>query len=253
MTTTSRFQIAAAVIAISALAACADTTGTGGTRPVSLSFSTASIAPTAAAGVRFAVSTTPDPLVITRAQVVFSKTELERAGASCAAATPNDDHDCPDIKGGPMLVDLPVDAATRTALTVSIPAGTYDEFEGKIDAIDSETEGPGNDAAAFLAANPQFRGVSIRVEGTYNGQPFVYTSNVETQLELHFVPALVIDGATGNVTVHVDLGSWFRAADGSRIDPSTANAGGANRSIVEENIKRSFDAFEDHDRDGHRD
>jgi hypothetical protein len=52
--------------------------------------------------------------------------------------------------------------------------------------------------------------------------------------------------------VQVDVASWFR--DGTRIvNPSTANVGGANERLVASNIKRSFHAFEDHDRDGEDD
>jgi hypothetical protein len=34
------------------------------------------------------------------------------------------------------------------------------------------------------------------------------------------------------------------------VDPNTANKGGQNESVVKENIKTSFKAFEDEDRDG---
>ena len=244
-------RLLTAVIMVSALAACADSTGTGGARPVSMSFSTGGLTPVATAA-RYSVAGAPDPLVITRAQVVLSKSELERVGVSCIGAVEADEDSCPDLKFGPMLIDLPVDAATRTALTVTIPAGTYEEFKTKIDAISSENEGRQQESAAFLAANPNFRGVSIRVEGTYNGVPFVYTSGVEAEIELEFNPDLVVDGATNNLTVHVDMSRWFVNGSGVRIDPSTANSGGANKSLVDENIKRSFDVFEDDDHDGRR-
>jgi hypothetical protein len=250
MFSSRRFVAAASVLTLGGLAACADSTGIGGARPVSLSFSTLSMSPAPAAAARYALVGTADPLVITKAQLVFSKSELERAGVTCVGTVELDDDSCPDMKMGPMLVTLPLDGTVKTELTVSIPAGSYDEYESDIDAIKSETEGQGNDAAAFLAANPQFRGVSIRVEGTYNGTPFVYTTDVETGLKLAFTPALTVDGAANNLTVHVDIPSWFRNGTTS-IDPVSANAGGANKQIVDDNIKRSFKVFEDDDRDGH--
>jgi hypothetical protein len=47
--------------------------------------------------------------------------------------------------------------------------------------------------------------------------------------------------------------SWFRRGDGSLVDPATANKGGANEDLVEENIERSIEGFEDDDRDGRDD
>jgi hypothetical protein len=246
------FIAAASVLALGGLAACADSTGIGGSRPVSLSFSTVSMSPAPAAAARYALVGSADALVITKAQLVFSKSELERAGVTCVDAMELDEDSCPDMEFGPTLVTLPLDGSTKTELTVTIPAGTYDEFEAEIDAVKSETEGHGNDAAAFLAANPQFRGVSIRVEGTYNGTPFVYTTDAEAELELEFNPALTVDGAANNLTVRVDIPSWFRNGTTS-IDPASANAGGANKQIVDNNIKRSFKVFEDDDRDGRDD
>ena len=82
--------------------------------------------------------------------------------------------------------------------------------------------------------------------------PFVYTTGVEAEIELEFSPDMVVDGATNNLTVHVDMSRWFVNGSGSRIDPTTANSGGANKSLVDANIKRSFDVFEDDDHDGRR-
>jgi hypothetical protein len=37
------------------------------------------------------------------------------------------------------------------------------------------------------------------------------------------------------------------------VDPATGNKGGANESLVKENIKQSIEAFEDENHDGHDD
>ncbi len=255
MNASTRFLSAFSVLSLAGLAGCADSTGTGGAGPVSLSFSTvpATAATASVSGASFALIGSADAIVITKAQIVMSKSELERIGASCVAATETNEDSCPDLKLGPMLIDLPLDATAKGILAVTLPAGSYQQFESKIDAVMSETEGDGAASAAFLAANPQFRGVSVRVEGTFNGAPFVYTSAPEGELELTFNPPLVVDGSAGNLTVHVDLSSWFRRSDGSVIDPRTATAGTATREVVDDNIKRSFDVFEDDDRNGRED
>jgi len=59
-----------------------------------------------------------------------------------------------------------------------------------------------------------------------------------------FVPA---DAAE----IRLDLDSWFRTgASGPLVNPATANQGGANKSLVDNNIKNAIKAFEDDDRDG---
>lgn len=240
--------LALPALSLLAVAACGDPTSTGSARSVSVSFATT---PPPSASVSMSLAGTAAPLVITRAQIVFSETELETADGACL--TTGDDDDCPEIESGPVLVDLPLNGSTRSALTAMIPVGTYQEFEAEIDVVRSDDAEDRAAADAFLAANPQFRGVSIRVEGTYDGQPFVYTTDVEAELELEFSPPLAIAGDGGNITVMIDLAAWFKRADGSILDPRTANAGGVNKSLVDNNIEASFDAFEDHDRNGRDD
>lgn len=238
-------------LALGGLAACSDVTAAPAARSMTLSFATA---PAGAAGISATLAGVADPLVITKAQLVISKTELEMVSGNCASNDDEGDDDgCAELKLGPMLVDLPLTTGAKTALTVAVPAGTYDKIEAKIDAVESESDGHRQDAATFLAAHPEFRNTSIRVEGTFNGQPFVYITALDTEMEMEFNPPLVVDGAAGNLTVQVDLSTWFRARDGSSINPATANAGGVNRSLVEENIKRSFKVFEDDDHDGRDD
>lgn len=228
------------------LAACSDSSGPN--RPaVSLSFASQAspaIVTEASTGYNVTVTSGNNTLVITKAQVVLRELEL-KLSASTACADGEADDDCEEIKLAPMLVDLPVTTGVVTALTASIPAGTYSEIEFDIHK-------PGDDAldAAFKAANPAFANISVRVEGTYNGQPFVFTSTANESVELEFTPAVVIDESNNNVTVLVDLRSWFRASDGALIDPATANPGQPNASLVASNIKASLDAIEDDDEDG---
>ena len=259
MNASIRFASSVGVLSLATLAACSDATGTAAAGPMTVSFSTTATATATASRTgstaRFALATAPtSPLVITKAQLVISKAELARIGATCTTTTTtsSSESECPDLKLGPMLVDLPLDATAKGVLAVNLPAGSYQQYEAKIDAVMNETEGDPAASSAFLAANPQFRGVSIRVEGTFNGQPFVYTSAAEGELELTFNPPLVVDGTAGNLTVHVDLSSWFLNPDGSTIDPNTATAGTAARETIDNNIKRSFDVFEDDDRDGRK-
>lgn len=238
-------------------AACSDSTSPAARNGLSVSFSTAPQATAGATlqrssfGPRFSIvaGSGSDTLVVTKVQLVLSKMELASASSVCSGTTQDD---CPEMHLNPMLVDLPLDSTLATPLSVPIPAGTYTKLEAKIDAVAAnDTDAPG--VADFLAANPGFQGVSVRVEGTWNGQAFTYTTNSEAELELAFNPAVVVDSTGMNLTVNIDVASWFRSSGGALIDPSTAGPGGANASVVGENIKRSFKVYEDDNRDGQDD
>jgi hypothetical protein len=240
--------------------ACTESTSPAAGLPATVSFSTAPSTGASAsrASVAPAMATVgTDVLVITRAQLVVARMELQRAGATCAsdAATGDDEvneHECAELETAPTIVDLKVDGSVASALSVSIPAGSYSALEAKIRPLRAESE-HGRGSSTFLAAHPELNGVSVLVEGTFNGTAFTYTGAPRAAFERAFAPPLVADATPLNVTIGVDLASWFKSQSGALIDPSTANSGGANAAVVAENIKRSFRAFRDDDRNGHDD
>jgi len=64
-------------------------------------------------------------------------------------------------------------------------------------------------------------------------------------------PATVQAGQSLNVTLRVELSGWYlNAAKTALVDPASANKGGANESVVANNIQTSFNAFEDDNHDG---
>jgi len=202
-----------------------------------------------------ASSSSVDALVITKAQLVLARLELQRSGATCTSATeagddnPTSTESCEELELDPAAIDLPVDGAVVSALNVAAPAGSYSALEAKIRPVDARRRG----AAGFLSAHPELAGTSVRVEGTFNGTPFTYTGAVRAELESVFDPPLVSDATGINVTVKVDLTNWFRTSSGQLIDPATANSGGVNASLVASNIARSFSAFRDDDHNGRDD
>ena len=235
--------------------ACADGTGAGRT-PLTLSLSTQTTAAASANRIPSAdlisVSTGSNTVVVTKAQMVLDEIELKSTTTSCEAEGGDDhggadnDRECPELHLDPVLVDLPIDAITQLDLGALVPDGTYRELEFKMDAIQT---GERTSAAAFLAAHPDFRNVSVRIEGTFNGQPFVFTSSEDAKLELEFDPAITVGAGSANVTVKIDVTAWFKDSFGNAIDPRQSG----NAAIIMSNIKRSFHAFEDHDRDGEDD
>jgi hypothetical protein len=244
-----------AILAIAGAAACSDSTSPGVGQPISVSFSTAST--TGASLSRSAeLTASADALVINKVQLVVSRVELVPVGAVCTseavAGDDDDDSECAELELAPSVLDLPVDGTVASKLAVTVPAGAYTAFEAKIRPVRADGS-HGRGSAAFLAANPTFGNVSVRVEGTFNGTPFTYTGAPDFGLETRFDPPLTVDAAPLNLTIHVDLASWFRSSTGATIDPSTANAGGANAGVVSDNIRRSFRGFRDDDRNGHDD
>ena len=208
-----------------------------------------------------------DVLVITSVELVFDEIELELAGVAGACTDDSSDDgsddssgpggssdsdDCMELESGPQLVDLPLgDAGTPTvaAITVPIPAGTYSELELKLRPLNPNS---GEDGA-FLAAHPDLAGVSVRVRGSWDGAPFEYTTSLDEEIELDFSPPLEVAEAGVNITVNLDVLSWFRNADGSLIDPRTAVSGQPNAPVVSANIGKSLAVFEDDDHDGYDD
>lgn len=252
--------------------ACSDSSGPDATRDVSLSFSTrmgvqaaaGQTSSDAAPGVlgAFTIRDAAHTLTITRAAVVLSELELATTTTPCDSDDDaGDDHgdhhggdhaedhnggQCADLELGPLLVDLPVDSAVITVLALAVPVGKYAKLEAKMRPVRDDDAS----ARAFRVAHPELSGASVRVEGTFDGTPFVYTGAPRAHLELEFDPPLEVSGDGTNITVHVALGRWFSGADGALIDPATAALGGPNASVVADNILRTFHAFRDDGRRG---
>jgi hypothetical protein len=251
----SRRALLFAPAAILAVAACSDSTDPGGSGPVALSFaargdvsSTGSGSTNTSSGTIIVSGT--DTLRITSAKLVIDELELTRGLTGTCVDDGDDvvevDAACAEIETGPYLVSLPVNGAVTPALSVQLPAGTYRELEMKLRQADS------GDDRAFNSAHPEMNGITVLVQGTYKGQPFTWQGNVEAELELDFSPPMVADGA-GNFTVNIDVGRWFRSGTGAIIDPATAGVGQENFQFVAQNIRASFEVFEDDDRNGHDD
>ena len=102
---------------------------------------------------------------------------------------------------------------------------------------------------AFKTANPAFANISIRVEGTYNGTAFVFTSTLNEKQKVSFNPPVVIASDNQNVTIQMNVANWFRNGT-TVINPATANNGQPNENLVRDNIRASIRALEDGDKNG---
>jgi hypothetical protein len=187
-----------------------------------------------------------DTLIITSAKMVLREIELKAVETATCDVEP-EPAGCEEIELGPELVDLPLTPGAAQRFSVEIPPGMYSRIDFDVHKVESGD--PIDDA--FLAQHPEFDGLSIRVIGTFNSQAFVYETDLNDQQRLDLIPELTVtEGSAVNVTIHVDVDTWFRASGGALIDPASANKGGPNENEVKNNITASLRAFEDDDRDG---
>jgi hypothetical protein len=270
---TTKVGTAALVIgALAVLGGCSDSaTGPGGGGG-QVSLSLAAPAGTGSGGsasrtgprASFSVTRTDgegNELVLDSLQLVLREVELERAGEDdCPddSTSGTDDDACEEFETDIRLFRVPLDGSVERTVTVSAEPDSYDELEFDIHKPDDQEP----DDQQFIDDNPTFADISIRAKGAFTpsgGQAtdFVFTQDLNVEQEIPLSPALVVeDGASVNLTLRVDWRSWFTSdgsVDGVLLDPATANDGGANEGVVEENIKNSFEAFEDEDGDGEDD
>jgi len=190
------------------------------------------------------VSGTGGSVRITSAQIVLSHIKLT-SDAACATdddendaddandqpdanetdADNNDEHDCESVRVEPVLVDLPLDGTTKVILDALVPAGTYTGLRAKLEDV-------------------KVVGVFTDAGGTDHA--FTFTSHVEGHMSVDFATPVTVDANTTNLTIDVDVGSWFKDASGAVTDPTNA----AKQTVIEKAIRESLRAFEDDNHDG---
>ena len=245
-----RIQFALMVACVLGAAACDDDeTGPDGRSEVTLSVATG---PEAAPGIHLdeTITVGDDVLVLESVEIVLREIEFERSESSTDCdEVEGDDDACEELDVGPILLDVPLGTGLARELTVVVDTGHFDELEFEI----HKPEDDGDDAdVAFIAEHPEFADVSIRVTGTFNGTPFTYETDLNVEQEHELAPPLIVaESGSVNVTLLVDVSTWFLDEAGTAlVDPATANSGGVNEALVEDNIEQSIQAFEDDDSDG---
>jgi len=241
------FLLLLAIASVGVLGACDDSSGpTQGTVSLSLTVPSSGGAAQVSSPALFDLVYTDaaSTLTLTSVELVMREIELEKVDDESCDSTFEGEDDCEEFETGPRVFELPVDGSTDAVLTISdVPAGLYDELEIEIHKVSDDPED-----APLLAARPDLADVSIRVEGDFDGTPFVFTSGVEEEFEFELQPPLDPSAGPVNVTLSIDVESWFRSG-ADLLDPADEQ----NRSQIENNIQQSFEAFEDDDGDGEDD
>lgn len=259
--------LAVALVTVLALVSCDDATGpAAGQGTVSLSFMMTAGGAAPAPGLFGAGVLTLGPdangntLEISSAEIVLREIEFERAEelTGCdddeGEVEGSDDDACEEFESAPQLVSLPLEAGVvmQEVFVADVPAGDYDEIEFDLHKLSDDLEDQ-----QFLQDHPGFpEDISVRVEYTWTPaagapQSGTFTSDVNAEQEIE-MPLTIEAGRTDpvGVTLSIDISSWFMDASGNFINPNDAQGSGGLESVVDDNIKTSFEGFEDDDHDG---
>jgi hypothetical protein len=193
-----------------------------------------------------------DNLVISSAQLVVRNVKLQPAGENCIDDTDDDtdvvDDECAAVFTGPFLVDLLANTVAGSELSVELPEGTYNSVQFRIHKVNSNKE----NERAFREANPDFVGISVRIEGTFNGAPFVFTDDLTQNFKLNLPSPIVVDAESENVAVVMDIGQWFTPSSGAGLMSPIAMSN-QTKQAISQNIRAGIRAFQDNNHDGNVD
>ncbi|UCF62857.1 MAG: hypothetical protein JSW33_09745 [bacterium] len=174
-----------------------------------------------------------DSITLTSVKVVIDEIEFE--------SSDEDSHSF-ELEE-PFIQELNVNGIIHEVQNVAVPFGVYEEMEI---AVDQLKEGDG----LVYTNNPELQNVSVRVEGYLDGnetEEFIFTSSMELEQEFEFDPPLILDENNPStvITLIIDLSTWFVEDNSSYLDPRIPQ----NKPMIEENIKNSFEVFEDEEDD----
>jgi hypothetical protein len=164
-------------------------------------------------------------IVLTSATMSISEMELRGLSSGSSGSGPGTTS---RFETGAQMIALPINGGTSREITTNVAAGTYSKFEMSVR--------------------------TVRLEGTYDGSPFIVNVAVNDELEMDLTPPLVVsdNASPTSVNVALDLQSWFRNAAGDLIDPRQAGSDTTVAAALRSNIRSSFEAREDHDREQER-
>lgn len=179
-------------------------------------------------------------LQIRQAEIVVREVEFRRSSPEdCVDAEDPAEEDgdpCAEFLVDPALLILPVEAGEGAAGTIVVPTGTYEALKFYLHTAE---EGD----TRVLDARPEVEGASVFVSGIFNGRAVSATFAPTGELDLVLDdPLELVRQGLGRVTLTADVSSWFRAADGSLVDPEAAAGDTALSREVRERILDSFSA-----------
>jgi hypothetical protein len=182
-------------------------------------------------------SITDNNIALTSVKFLLRKIELE------SGETEGDEE---EVNLGPLVVDLGLFSKVSEFTFAKLVPGVYDEIHFQLHKP-SPTEN---------ISDPEFtestdKRYSVIVKGFYNGEPFVYKTDVTVSKEVEFEnhPVAITAEGTVNITIRISPYSWFMR-DGQILNPMNP----ASKRYIDDNIRDSFRrAFKDDNEDGEPD
>jgi hypothetical protein len=164
-----------------------------------------------------------------------------------------DDAEEGEVKVGPFAIDLTGDQMKGGITQVfdgDVPPGTYHELKVVIAPLSSSSSTSTSTAdGGTSAGTDSLNGQTVIVDGTVDGTAFTFQAIFHAAQKRESTITVSAGGSSSNVTLSIDPSGWFKAADGSRLNPADTGAASA----IVDNIRASIRAFDDDDRDGQED
>ncbi len=180
-------------------------------------------------------------VVLDDVKIVVRRIRLEPTAVAVGESAAGED----EIGLGPFLLDFGktyLDSGAGTLVhdfTADVAPGTYKQVKFEIHKIES------SDVAANPSLFTDMAGLSVKIQGSYLGSSFTFTSALDEEQEREGT-FKVGDGS--NIDLNVDPTNWFTDPSDPTVTLNPADP--ANQSKIESNIKASIDSFEDDNRDG---
>jgi hypothetical protein len=183
-------------------------------------------------------NSTDNTIVIDEAKFLLRKLDLEVENGE----------DAQEVKLGPFVVYLDLNAKVVIAAMAKIPGGSFDEIHFQIHKPSPQEN----------ISDPDFtestsKRFSVVIKGFFNGNRFVYKSPItiarEIEIENHPVTVPASSEVIVNLTISLNPYSWFDR-NGEILDPTDQN----NWNDIDHNIRESLKrAFRDMDMNGEPD
>ena len=185
-------------------------------------------------------------LTLERVRLVVGGVTLREDGAAACQTTPPFGAGCEVLERGLVLLEAPLDGSLRSVVASLVRPARYDALGLRLHAPRRGVP----DDSVFLDIHGSFEGISVRVEGLWDGEPFLFERPLDEERWIDVNALSVESGRTVNVTLRLDPSTWFRSDDGRLIDPRVAALDPVTGAAVEARIRTSIAAFEDENVDG---